>query len=67
MSFDNDKLRTRASAAYVWRTLESSDALRDIDFSNNFNALEIDVNLDYEFTKRQACFLDTNLTTMLRG
>ena len=60
-SFDNEKIRARASAAYVSRTLESSDALRDIDFSNDFNALELRANFSYDFNKRMSFFSGYNL------
>ena len=61
MTFDNDKIRARASAAYVFRKLQSSDALREIDFSNNFNALEIDANFSYDFNKRTSFYSGYNL------
>ena len=61
MSFNNEKIRARASAAYVFRTLESSDALRDINFSNDFDALELDANFGYDFNKKTSFYLGYNL------
>lgn len=61
MNFNNEKIRARASAAYVFRTLESSDALREIDFSNDFNALELRGNFSYNFSKKTSTYLGYNL------
>ena len=61
IDFNNDKIRARASAAYVFRTLESADALRDIDFSNDFNALELRANFGYNFNKKTSLFSGYNL------
>lgn len=66
-SFDDEKIRARASAAYVSRTLESSDGLRDIDFTNDFNALELDVNLDVEFSNKAGLFSGYNLDNNTPG
>ena len=67
MNFNNEKIRARASAAYVLRTLESSDALRNIDFSNDFNALEIRANLSYNFSKKTSLFSGYNLNNNAPG
>ena len=45
------------NAGYVFRTLESDDALRDINFKNDFNALEMGVNFRYKFSKSFSMFI----------
>ncbi|HEA29418.1 MAG TPA: TonB-dependent receptor [Leeuwenhoekiella sp.] len=64
VNFNNDKMRVRLGAGYVFRTLESKDALRDINFSNDFNALVLNARFSYNFTKKTSLFsgyyLDNN-------
>lgn len=52
MYYKNEKLFARINASYVFRTLESDDALRNFQFENDFNALELNVNFRYQFSKK---------------
>ncbi len=56
ISFNNDKVRMSLNAGYVFRNLKSEDALRDINFSNDFNALELEANFNYNFTKKTSMY-----------
>lgn len=52
VNYRNEKIYARINASYVFRTLESNDALRDIQFENHFNALELSANFRYSFSKK---------------
>ena len=52
LRYNDDKLRTGINVGYVMRTLESEDALRDINFENDFNAVELSANLSYKFSQK---------------
>ncbi|MCF4102638.1 outer membrane beta-barrel protein [Gillisia sp. M10.2A] len=54
--YDVDKFRIRFTTAYVFRTLESEDALRDINFENDFNAFEFGGNLRYKFSQKTSLY-----------
>ncbi|WGF92903.1 outer membrane beta-barrel protein [Aequorivita marisscotiae] len=56
VTYTTGKIYARVNAAYVFRTLESDDALRDIHFKNDFNALEMSVNFRYKFSKTFSAF-----------
>ncbi|MCG2419731.1 outer membrane beta-barrel protein [Aequorivita sp. F47161] len=56
VTYTSEKIYARINAAYVFRTLESDDALRNINFKNNFNALEMGVNFRYKFSKSFSVF-----------
>ncbi|PVW17129.1 outer membrane beta-barrel protein [Marixanthomonas spongiae] len=52
LRYNDKKLRAGINAGYVMRTLASEDALRDINFENDFNALELSANLSYQFSQK---------------
>jgi len=52
MNYDGDKIYARVSTGYVFRTLESEDALRDFTFSNDFNAVELSTYFSYKFNDK---------------
>lgn len=52
INYRNEKIYARINASYVFRTLESDDALRNFQFENNFNALEMNANFRYQFSKK---------------
>lgn len=52
MSYRHEKISARFNASYVFRTLESDDALRDIQFENDFNAVELNASLSYQLSKK---------------
>ncbi len=52
INYRNDKIFARFNVSYVFRTLESDDALRDFQFENEFNALELGANFRYQFSKK---------------
>ena len=56
MNYRNEKIFARVNASYVFRTLESDDALRDFHFENHFNALELNANFRYQFSKKFSLF-----------
>ena len=57
VTYSSEKIYARVNAGYVFRTLESDDALRDINFKNDFNALEMGVNFRYKFSKSFSMFI----------
>ncbi|MGB3774382.1 MAG: outer membrane beta-barrel protein, partial [Leeuwenhoekiella sp.] len=67
MNFNNDKMRLGFNAAYVFRTLESDDALRNINFSNEFNALELDGRFSFNFTKKTSLYSGYSLNNNAPG
>ncbi len=52
MTYKDDKLRVSANVAYVNRTLESDDAVRNVNFKNDFDAVETGLRVNYSFTKK---------------
>jgi len=52
MRYNTKKMRASANVGYVFRTLESDDALRNINFDNDFNAVEIRSRLSFNFTDK---------------
>lgn len=61
LQYQTDKLRAGFSAGYIHRTLESDDALRDINFENNFDALTLSSNFRYNFTKQSRAYISYRL------
>ena len=70
VSYNSKKLRGSINAAYVARKLTGEDLLtdetgnrvRDIDFENNFNALEATARLNYNFTQKLSLWSAYNLS-----
>ena len=52
MSYRSENTNAGFDAGYVMRTLQSDDALRDIDFDSDFNALELRANLWHKFNQK---------------
>lgn len=52
LSYRTDNSSIRGRVAYVLRTLESDDALRDIEFENDFDALELNANIWHRFNQK---------------
>ncbi|QNJ96999.1 outer membrane beta-barrel protein [Constantimarinum furrinae] len=50
--YNDEKLRIGFRTGYVLRTLESNDALRNINFTSDFNAVELGANLSYRFSQK---------------
>lgn len=67
LTYEAEKLRIRLNTGYVFRTLESEDALRAIDFTNDFNALELSGNLRYEFSKKTSLYTGFGLSNNVPG
>jgi len=57
LTYNSEKIYTGLTAGYVFRTLESSDALRNINFKNDFDALELSFNFRYQFSKKFRAYL----------
>ena len=62
LNYRGEKLRASIRAGYVMRTLESKDGLRDIDFENDFNALELRSNLRYKFSDKFSAYSGYSLS-----
>ncbi len=54
--YNTKKMRVSANVGYVMRTLASTDALRDIDFDNDFNAVEIRSRFSYSFSDKLSMY-----------
>ncbi|MBT0606688.1 outer membrane beta-barrel protein [Aequorivita echinoideorum] len=52
LTYNADKIYTGITVGYVSRRLESNDALRNVNFQNDFNALEMNANFRYRFSKK---------------
>lgn len=52
ITYNSEKIYTGFTAGYVFRTLESEDALRAVNFKNDFDALELSFNFRYQFSKK---------------
>ncbi|MDY8134607.1 outer membrane beta-barrel protein [Aquimarina sp. 2201CG5-10] len=57
LSYSGEKLNIRFGGGYVFRTLENSDRLRNIDFEKDFNALELNASLDANFSPKESVYL----------
>ncbi|MGK0386026.1 MAG: hypothetical protein ACI849_000633, partial [Patiriisocius sp.] len=62
MSYNDEKLRMGVRAGYVFRTLKSNDALRDIAFDNDFSALEMNARLSYRFNQKFSMYSSYRLS-----
>ncbi len=56
LTYEKDKFRIRLNTGYVFRTLESDDAVRDINFKNEFNAIEYNGNIRYKFSQKTSLY-----------
>ena len=61
-TYEVDKFRIRLNTGYVFRTLESDDALRAINFSNDFNAIEYSGNVRYKFSQKTSLYTGFGLS-----
>ncbi len=61
ISYKNDKSQISANAGYVMRTLKSDDALRNIQFENDFNALELGLRGNHQFSDKTSMYGGYNL------
>lgn len=61
ITYRNKKSNISASAGYVIRTLKSDDALRDIQFENDFNALELGIRARHRFSDKMSVYTGYNL------
>ncbi|MEH6406352.1 MAG: outer membrane beta-barrel protein, partial [Leeuwenhoekiella sp.] len=66
-NFRSDNSNIRVAAGYVMRTLKSDDALRDIDFENDFNALELQANLWHKFSEKWSAYSGYSLRNNAPG
>ncbi len=70
LTYNSEKIRAGIRAGYVGRRLTGKDLLtdgsgnrvRDIDFENNFDALEASANLNYNFTQKFSLWSSYRLT-----
>lgn len=62
ISYNDKKLRLGVRAGYVFRNLRSNDALRNITFDNDFNALEMNARLSYRFSQKFSVYSNYRLT-----
>ena len=67
LTYDSEKFRIRLSTGYVFRTLESDDALRSINFENEFNAIEYSGNLRYKFSEKTSLYSGFGLSNDVPG
>lgn len=56
MRYNSKKIRASANVGYVIRTLASKDALRDIDFDTDFNAVELRTRFSYNFSDKMRMY-----------
>ena len=59
--YRGEDLNFKAYMSYVMRTLSSKEVFNTIDFENKFNAVEINTNLRYKFSKTTNISLNYNL------
>jgi len=62
LDFRNDDISVGFSAGYVFRTLESEESLRDINFENRYDALELDGYFRYSFSKKSSMYTGYSLS-----
>jgi len=67
ITYETDKFRIRLNTGYVFRTLESDDALRNINFVNEFNAIEYGGNLRYKFSEKTSLYSGFGLSNDVPG
>jgi len=63
--YEVDKFRINFNTGYVFRTLESDDALRGINFENDFNAFEYNGNIRYKFSKSTSLYTGFGLNNQV--
>ncbi|MGB5943730.1 MAG: outer membrane beta-barrel protein [Leeuwenhoekiella sp.] len=51
LEYRDDKLNVETEAALILRELASQEAINNIDFNNKFEAMEIEVNVRYRFSR----------------
>ena len=52
LNYNNEDLRVEFDVGYVLRNLKSEDALRNFNFEDNFDAVEFNTNVSYQFSKK---------------
>ncbi len=57
LTYNSEKIYTGFTVGYIFRTLESKDALRAINFKNDFDALELSFNFRYQFSKKFTTYM----------
>ncbi|WP_417861536.1 outer membrane beta-barrel protein [Winogradskyella sediminis] len=57
LTYTSEKLHTGITVGYIFRSLESNDALRAINFKNDFDALELSFNFRYQFSKKFSTYM----------
>jgi len=67
LTYDSEKFRIRLNTGYVFRSLESDDALRNINFENEFNAIEYNGNLRYKFSEKTSLYSGFGLSNDVPG
>lgn len=66
-TYEIEKIRIRLNTGYVFRTLESDDALRAINFKNEFNAIEYSGNIRYKFSQKTSLYTGFGLSNDVPG
>lgn len=51
LSYKSEKIYARFNIGYLFRTLKSEDALRQIEFENNYEAIQLNAGFSYQFDK----------------
>ncbi len=67
LTYDSEKFRIRLNTGYVFRSLESDDDLRNINFENEFNAIEYNGNLRYKFSEKTSLYSGFGLSNDVPG
>jgi len=67
LTYDSEKFRIRLNTGYVFRTLKSDDALRNINFENEFNAIEYSGNIRYKFSEKTSLYSGFGLSNDVPG
>ncbi|RKS50623.1 outer membrane receptor protein involved in Fe transport [Gillisia mitskevichiae] len=67
ITYDVDKVRIRLNTGYVFRTLKSDDALRAINFTNDFNAIEFSGNIRYKFSEKTSLYTGFGISNNVPG
>jgi len=66
-TYEIEKFRISLNTGYVFRTLESDDALRAINFNNEFNAIEYSGNIRYKFSEKTSIYTGFGLSNDVPG
>ena len=67
VNYRDEKVRASFDIGYVMRTLESDDALRDIQFDNDFDAVELNGRFNYNFSKKTSFWSSYSLRNNAPG